>query len=182
MPMPDLSQPAGDAATLIAEVAAMSGPSAPNRAPGLAGFGQQQQLHAYQPRAKQQQQQQQVLQQQVLQQQVRAAQQRAKAQAAASTRRGKKRGWQAAASSDEEAPPTGALTAQERARWERRAGRFGDGAAEGGRPKGAPSAAARRARLVALLEAGGEGEEVDWDAFAIKASPGCSAVLFCFAC
>ncbi|GAB4818303.1 hypothetical protein N2152v2_005349 [Parachlorella kessleri] len=62
------------------------------------------------------------------------------------------------------------LSAAERRRRARRAGRFGDGIAHGGpggRPVGGSTAEERRQRLQALLEEG-DAEDIDWDSLAIK--------------
>lgn len=88
----------------------------------------------------------------------------------------KKRGWSSAEfSSDSDDYNTssqgGPFAEDEDRRRARRAGRFKDGAADGVPTSHAPGAAARRARLSALLDdAGADGEQVDWDAFAIKVS------------
>jgi hypothetical protein len=68
----------------------------------------------------------------------------------------------------------GAYSADEEARRRRRAGRFKDGTADGvnstfNNSKKERSSAKRRAKLSALLDdAGGAGEDIDWNQFAIK--------------
>jgi len=70
----------------------------------------------------------------------------------------------------------GPYSADEEARRRRRAGRFKDGTADGvnsnlnsSSKKKSSSSAKRRAKLSALLEdAGGAGEDIDWNQFAIK--------------
>ena len=74
---------------------------------------------------------------------------------------------------DDDGSQGGPFSADEESRRRRRAGRFKDGAADGvklkGQGKKGGSSAARRARLNALLDdAGAGGDDVDWDAFAIK--------------
>lgn len=79
--------------------------------------------------------------------------------------------------SDSDFSQGGPLPGDEALRRRRRSGRFKDGAADGvrsgqggggGGGGGKSHAAARRARLSALLDDAGDGEDVDWNSFAIK--------------